>query len=99
MYSSNSAGLRCTEASMSLPNDLLLLAECMQCLRLFVLLPAGYGAPLAPNPECTLVNVIIMFQVITSSLIDYCCMGLVFARCAAGRKACWQGFSSRDCTC
>jgi hypothetical protein len=45
-----------------------------------MLLPAGYGAPLAPNPECTLVNVIVMFQVITSSLIDYCCMGLVFAR-------------------
>ncbi|WIA28908.1 hypothetical protein OEZ86_011432 [Tetradesmus obliquus] len=46
----------------------------------------GYGAPLAPNPECTLVNVIVMFQVITSSLIDYCCMGLVFARFSAPSK-------------
>jgi hypothetical protein len=52
-----------------------------------MVLSAGYGAPLAPNPECTLVNVIVMFQVITSSLIDYCCMGLVFARRVARQAA------------
>ena len=31
----------------------------------------GYGSPLAPNPECTLVNILVMFQVIFSSLVDY----------------------------
>lgn len=40
----------------------------------------GYGSPLAPNPSCTLVNVCVMFQVISSSLVDYALMGLMFSR-------------------
>lgn len=59
------------------------LAVCCLC--------SGYGAPLAPNPECTVVNIIVMLQVITSSLIDYCCMGLVFARWVLnGHSPAWR---------
>ncbi len=43
----------------------------------------GYGNPLAPNPLCTGVNLLVMLQTIVASLIDYMLMGLVFARCGA----------------
>ncbi len=41
---------------------------------------AGYGGELAPNPECTMLNMMVVFQVIFAALVDYLMMGLVFAR-------------------
>ncbi|KAG2496209.1 hypothetical protein HYH03_005808 [Edaphochlamys debaryana] len=46
----------------------------------------GYTGSVSPNPDCTSVNVLVIFQVITASLIDYCMMGLVFARFASPNK-------------
>ena len=43
--------------------------------------PAGYGK-LAPSAACPGVNSLVMLQTITSSLLDYCLMGVVFARSA-----------------
>jgi hypothetical protein len=41
---------------------------------------AGYGSDLSPSPECASANVVVMFQAICSSLLDYLMMGVVFAR-------------------
>ncbi|KAG2448597.1 hypothetical protein HYH02_006488 [Chlamydomonas schloesseri] len=46
----------------------------------------GYTGSLSPNPDCASVNVLVIFQVITAALIDYCMMGLVFARFASPSK-------------
>eukprot|EP00198_Chlamydomonas_reinhardtii_P000766 XP_001690101.1 inwardly-rectifying potassium channel [Chlamydomonas reinhardtii] len=46
----------------------------------------GYTGSLSPNPDCASVNVLVIFQVITAALIDYCMMGLVFARFASPNK-------------
>ncbi|PNH10296.1 ATP-sensitive inward rectifier potassium channel 1 [Tetrabaena socialis] len=46
----------------------------------------GYTGSLQPNIDCTSVNMLVIVQVITASLIDYCMMGLVFARFASPNK-------------
>ncbi|GFR39598.1 hypothetical protein Agub_g58 [Astrephomene gubernaculifera] len=46
----------------------------------------GYTGDLQPNPDCTSLNMLIVMQVITAALIDYCMMGLVFARFASPNK-------------
>ncbi|MEW5312482.1 MAG: hypothetical protein WDW38_004114 [Sanguina aurantia] len=40
----------------------------------------GYSGPMAPNIDCTSINMLVLIQVIFASLLDYCMMGLVFAR-------------------
>ncbi|GIL50902.1 hypothetical protein Vafri_6867 [Volvox africanus] len=46
----------------------------------------GYTDTLKPNPDCPSVNMLVIMQVITAALIDYCMMGLVFARFASPNK-------------
>lgn len=46
----------------------------------------GYGGRLAPDPDCASINVLVMFQVISSALVNYCMMGVVFARFSAPYK-------------
>jgi hypothetical protein len=41
---------------------------------------AGYGQGPAPNSDCDSINLLIIFNIIVASLIDYMLMGLVFAR-------------------
>ena len=41
---------------------------------------AGYGQGPAPHPDCDTINLLIIFNIIFASLIDYLLMGLVFAR-------------------
>ena len=44
----------------------------------------GYsGATLYPNPDCDVFNLIVMVNIIFANLLDYCLMGVVFARFAA----------------
>ncbi|KXZ55309.1 hypothetical protein GPECTOR_3g443 [Gonium pectorale] len=46
----------------------------------------GYTSQLQPSQDCSSVYMIVIVQVITASLIDYCMMGLVFARFASPDK-------------
>ncbi|GLC59523.1 hypothetical protein PLESTB_001496500 [Pleodorina starrii] len=46
----------------------------------------GYTGLMQPNPDCPSVNMLVILQVITAALIDYCMMGLVFARFASPNK-------------
>ena len=44
----------------------------------------GYsGDTLYPNPDCDVFNLIVMINIIFANLLDYCLMGVVFARFAA----------------
>lgn len=44
----------------------------------------GYsGDTLYPNPDCDVFNLIVMVNIIFANLLDYCLMGVVFARFAA----------------
>lgn len=44
----------------------------------------GYsGDILYPNPDCNLFNLVVMINIISANLVDYCLMGVVFARFAA----------------
>ncbi|EFJ45008.1 hypothetical protein VOLCADRAFT_118521 [Volvox carteri f. nagariensis] len=46
----------------------------------------GYTGLLQPNPDCASVNMLVILQVISAALVDYCMMGLVFARFASPNK-------------
>jgi hypothetical protein len=52
----------------------------ISALNFNLLLRADYVQDLAPNVDCTLVNLIMTVQTILKSLLDYSMLGLVYAR-------------------
>ncbi|KAI8477201.1 MAG: inward rectifier potassium channel-domain-containing protein [Monoraphidium minutum] len=57
----------------------------------------GYGR-LVPSPQCPGANAVVMLQAITSSLVDYCMMGVVFARFSSpSKRALSMRFSETAC--
>ncbi|KIZ05029.1 ATP-sensitive inward rectifier potassium channel 1 [Monoraphidium neglectum] len=57
----------------------------------------GYGK-MAPSQHCPGANSVVMVQAITSSLVDYCMMGVVFARFSSpSKRALSMRFSDSAC--
>lgn len=53
---------------------------CLPCFPLFTLIPLLPALPSPSLPRSNLINFIAMLQIILASLMDYCLMGVVFAR-------------------
>lgn len=78
----------------AVPNVLGLKGSCRGCACAIVLLCAGYGGQLTPDPDCWKINALITFQTICSLMLDYTMLGLVYARCVGLLNACSSVYPS-----